>query len=76
MYHNPLSALLRSMRALLVTGLSAGTHLLTRLSVRLYARGLVSAVEVRLLLGFSAALTRATLRLAIAGPKETDRCAY
>lgn len=75
MYHNPLSALLRRMRALLVTSLSAATHLLTCLSVRLYARGLLSAVEVHLLLGVSAALTRACLRLASAGPKETDRCA-
>ena len=75
MHHTLLPALPRSMRALLVISLSTSTHLLTRLSVRLYARGVLSAVEMRLLLGFSATLTRACLRLAIVGPKETDRCA-
>lgn len=60
------SSLQRAVRALLVIGLSACARLLTRVSIRLYVRGLLSAVEIRFLLGFSAAITRASLRLAIA----------
>ncbi|MFJ7142649.1 hypothetical protein BLX41_24880 [Pseudomonas protegens] len=63
---NAFSSLQRALRALLVIGLSACAHLLTRVSIRLYVRGLLSAVEIRFLLGFSAAITRASLRLAIA----------
>ncbi|WP_025128274.1 hypothetical protein [Pseudomonas sp. PH1b] len=66
MYLKAFSCLQRALRGLLVIVLSGCARLLTRLSIRLYARGLLSAVEVRFLLGFSAAITRASLRLAIA----------
>ncbi|MGC5699112.1 hypothetical protein J4P02_02790 [Pseudomonas sp. NFXW11] len=66
MHFQPFASLQRAPRALLVYCLSASAGLLTRLSVRLYVRGLLSAVEIRLLLGASAAITRASVRLAIA----------
>jgi len=66
MYLKPFSMLQRGLQALLVCSLCTCARLLTRVSIRLYVRGLLSAVEIRFLLGFSAALTRASLRLAIA----------
>ena len=54
----------RAMRALLVIGLSNSARLLTVLSVRLYARGWLSAVEVRFLLAFSSAINRTSIRVA------------
>jgi hypothetical protein len=66
MYLKPFSLLQRGLQALLVRGLCTCARLLTRWSIRLYVRGLLSAVEMRFLLGFSAAITRASLRVAIA----------
>ncbi|NBF02939.1 hypothetical protein GV819_11635 [Pseudomonas sp. Fl5BN2] len=66
MYFKPFSSLQRALRAVLVIGLSTCARLLTRMSIRLYVRGLLSAVEVRFLLEFSAVITRTSLRLAIA----------
>ncbi|MCX7081157.1 MAG: hypothetical protein NTV76_17800 [Pseudomonas sp.] len=54
----------RACRALLVIGLATLARLMTSASVRLYARGWLSAVEVRFLLGFSSTLHRTTIRLA------------
>ncbi|MCY1312952.1 hypothetical protein D9M70_634270 [compost metagenome] len=47
-------------------GLAKAAHLLMVLSVRGYARGLLSQVEVRYLLRCSSALNRASLKLALA----------
>ncbi|MCY1377175.1 hypothetical protein D9M69_647310 [compost metagenome] len=47
-------------------GLAKSAHALMFLSVRGYARGLLSRVEVRFLLGCSSALNRASLKLALA----------
>lgn len=66
MFFKAFSLLQRGLKALLVCGLCACARLLARLSIRLYVRGLLSAVEMRFLLGFSATITRASLRLAIA----------
>ncbi|KTC43426.1 MAG: hypothetical protein ACN6QY_16560 [Pseudomonas sp.] len=66
MYLKPFSSLQRGLQALLVCGLCACARVLARLGCRLYARGLLSAVEMRFVLDLSAALSRASLRLAIA----------
>ncbi|AXK57308.1 MULTISPECIES: hypothetical protein [Pseudomonas] len=66
MYLKPFSMVQRGLQALLVCCLCTSARLLTRVSIRLYVRGLLSAVEIRFLLGFSAAITRASLRVAIA----------
>ncbi|MEW7858974.1 MULTISPECIES: hypothetical protein [Pseudomonas] len=58
-----LSSAERALRALLVIVLERIATLLTKASVRLYARGLLSGVEIRLLLGFASALHRRCIRL-------------
>ncbi|OLF53952.1 hypothetical protein [Pseudomonas chlororaphis] len=53
----------RACRALLVIVLEQIATLLTRASVRMYARGLLSGVEIRLLLGFASAIHRRCIHL-------------
>lgn len=53
----------RAWRALLVLTLERFAELLTKAGVRLYARGLLSGVEIRLLLGCASALHRRCILL-------------
>ncbi|MCU1750274.1 hypothetical protein [Pseudomonas sp. 6D_7.1_Bac1] len=55
----------RALVSLLVIGLSRIATLLTCASVRLYVRGWLSGIEIRFLLGFSSAIHRTALRLAV-----------
>lgn len=50
-------------RALLVSGLNLAASLVMKLGVRLYARNLLSAVEMRFMLGFSSALNNTSIRM-------------
>ncbi|MNF62394.1 hypothetical protein D3C85_777590 [compost metagenome] len=55
----------RAFCSLAVRGLAKAAHALMVLSVRAYARGLLSPVEVRWLLACSSALSRASLKLTL-----------
>ncbi|KAF1019701.1 MAG: hypothetical protein GAK37_03662 [Pseudomonas sp.] len=51
------------LRALLVSGLAYAAQLVMKLGVRLYARNVLSAVEMRFMLGFSSTLSSTSIRL-------------
>ncbi|AZD02028.1 hypothetical protein [Pseudomonas chlororaphis] len=53
----------RTLRALLVSTLEGIATLITLVGIRLYAKGLLSRVAIRLLLGFASALHRRCIRL-------------
>lgn len=58
-----LNGLENGLRATLVSGLAHAARLVMRLGVRLYVRNLLSAMEMRLMLGFSSTLHSASIRL-------------
>lgn len=62
-------AVTRRARALMVSGLSATAKLIMILGVRLYARGFLSAVEMRFMLALSSALNDRSIQWLTPGNK-------